>query len=197
VDSFSYLVTFIALVPALALARGLGGAADLVYQALNDTPGRVRWSGLFVFFALGLVTTAAWEWWLLAGWADEGPFTFNTFQFLVLKPALLLFIARLFMPDVEAGTDVDLERHYFTVARWVYPLLAVLALLSLPATYLGVLDHFSPDEVASNTAVIAVWATICASLGFTRRRAWHWAGLVALNVIHVIGQQAYGTGTLP
>jgi len=175
VDSFSYLVTFIALVPALALARVLGGAADLVYQALNDTPGRVRWSGLFVFFALGLVTTAAWEWWLLAGWADEGPFTFNTFQFLVLKPALLLFIARLFMPDVEAGTDVDLERHYFTVA----------------------LDHFSPDEVASNTAVIAVWATICASLGFTRRRAWHWAGLVALNVIHVIGQQAYGTGTLP
>lgn len=196
-DSFSYIATFVALVPALALGRVLGGMADLVYHAFSDTPGRVRWSGLFVVVAAGLVTSVAWEWWLFSHWADEAPFSFNTFQFLLLKPALLLFVARLYMPEIEPGVDVDLERHYFTVARWVFPLIAVLALLNLVPTYLDVFEQFSRADVLSNTAVIVVWSAICASMGFIRRNGWHWAGLVILNVIHLYGQQAYGTALLP
>lgn len=54
-DAFSYLVTFIGLIPALALTRVLGGLADLFQHHMRPSVGRVRWSGLFVLWSLSLV----------------------------------------------------------------------------------------------------------------------------------------------
>ena len=63
--------------------------------------GRVRWSALFVLWSLALVLFNAYEWWLIFGWRGQGPYSFWLFAFLLVKPSLLLFVARLFIPDVE------------------------------------------------------------------------------------------------
>jgi hypothetical protein len=51
-DAFSYLVTFISLIPALALTRVLGGLADLVQYHVRPAASRARWSALFVLWSL-------------------------------------------------------------------------------------------------------------------------------------------------
>lgn len=196
-ETFSYLVTFIALVPALALARVLSGLADLIQHGLSETPGTVRWSGLFVLLAVGLITATSWEWWLLFNWRNEGLISFQWFQYLLIKPSILLIAARLLMPDIEPSADIDLERHYFAVARWIFPLIATLPLLDLPPAYLGVVDQLRPVDLYPYTAVLLVFALICATLGFVKRPHWHWGGLVMLNVILLGGQAYFGTAVLP
>jgi hypothetical protein len=196
-DSFSYLVTFIALVPALALARVLSGLADLIQHGLSETPGTVRWSGLYVLLAVGLITATSWEWWLLFNWRDEGAISFHWFQYLLIKPSILLVAARLLIPDIESTAHIDLEHHYFAVARWVFPLIAALPLLDLPPAYLGVVDHITPGDLLPYTAVLLSFALVCASLGVVRRPSWHWVGLVTLNLILLAGQLYFGTAVLP
>jgi hypothetical protein len=195
-EAFTYLTTFIALVPALALARVLSGLADLVQHSLSETPGRVRWSELFVVLAIGVTTATSWEWWLLFNWRDEADLTFYWFQFLLIKPSILLIVARLLLPDIQPTADVDLHHHYFIVARWVYPLFATIALLDLPAAHLSVIDQLDAGELLPYSVVVVVWSAICASLGFVRRRAWHWAGLIVLNIIVAAGQLYFGMGVL-
>ncbi|HEX8694401.1 MAG TPA: hypothetical protein VF746_18410 [Longimicrobium sp.] len=174
-DAFSYLVTFIALIPALALTRVLGGLADLVQHHLRPGSGRVRWSGLFVFWALSLVLFNAYEWWLLYGWRHQAPFGFWLFAFLLVKPSLLLFMARLFMPDVEPGTNIDLDTHYFGVVRWVVPLMALYILLDIPDTLLHRREHFARLGGVRYAGLLVGWiAVIYVPLLFTRRRRVHW-----------------------
>jgi hypothetical protein len=188
VNAFTHLTAFIALVPALALARVFIGLADLIQHSLSDTPGTVRWSGLFVVLALGIATATSWEWWLLFNWREGPRLTFLTFQFLLIKPLILLVIARLLIPDVRGDADIDLEHHYFAVARWVFPLFATVALFDLPAAHLGAVDQLDASEIAPYTVTIIVWTLICASLGWTRNRSWHWTGLILLNLIVGVGQ---------
>jgi hypothetical protein len=195
-DTFAYLVTFIALVPALALARVLSGVADLVQHGLSETPGRVRWSGLFLMLAIGVTTATSWEWWLLLNWRDEPNISFYWFQFLLIKPSILLIAARLLIPDIDPGSDVDLRQHYFAVARWVWPLLAMLPLLDLPTAYLGVVDQVGGADLATYTVVLLVFSAVCVSLGYVRRPWWHWTGILILNAILVGGQLYFGTGVL-
>jgi hypothetical protein len=195
-DAFTHLTGFIALVPALALARVFSGLADLLQHSLSETPGTVRWSGLFVVLALGIATATSWEWWLLFNWRDGPALTFFGFQFLLVKPLILLVVARLLIPDIRSGTDIDLEYHYFAVARWVFPLFAIIPLFDLPAAYMGAVTQLTPAHLPLYTTLIVIWAGICASLGVVRRRAWHWTALVVLNLIVAVGQQYFGMNVL-
>lgn len=174
-DAFSYLVTFIGLIPALALTRVLGGLADLVQHDVGPALGRVRWSGLFVFWSMALVLYNAYEWWLIYGWRKTSPFSFWLFAFLLVKPSLLLFVARLLMPDVERGAEIDLQAHYFAVIRWVASLVAIYTLMDIPDSLLHGRENFErlggiryAGLVAGGVAVFLV------PLLFTRRRWVHW-----------------------
>jgi hypothetical protein len=195
-EAFPYLTTFIALVPALALARVLSGLADLIQHGLSGTPGTVRWSGLFVVLAVGITTATAWEWWLLFNWRDEARLTFFWFQFLLIKPSLLLVIARLLIPDIQPGTDIDLDDHYFVVAPSVFPLFAIVPLFDLPAAHLGVITALGPAAVVPYSVLIVIWSALCASLAAIRRRWWHWLVLFLLNAIVFAGQLAFGMNLL-
>jgi hypothetical protein len=195
-ENFSYLITFIALVPALALARVLTGIADLIQHGLSETPGRVRWSGLFVVLAVGMTTAISWEWWLLFNWRSEQDISFYWFQYLLIKPSVLLIAARLLIPDIEPSADIDLEHHYFAVARWVFPLFAVIPLFDLLPAYMGVLDQLERADVLPYTIILLAFSLLAASLGVVRLRAWHWAGLAGLNLMLVGGQLYFGTHVL-
>lgn len=174
-DAFSYLVTFIGLIPALALTRVLGGLADLVQHHVRPAPGRVRWSGLFVFWSLSLVLYNAYEWWLIYGWRKTSPIGFWLFAFMLVKPSLLLFVARLFMPGVEPGAEIDLGAHYFGVIRRVVPLVSLYVLMDIPDTLLHGRGHFERLGGARYAAVLVAWvAGLLVPLLFTRRRWVHW-----------------------
>lgn len=174
-DAFSYLVTFIGLIPALALTRVLGGLADLVQHHVRPAPGRVRWSGLFVLWSLSLVLYNAYEWWLIYGWRKTSPISFWLFAFLLVKPSLLLFVARLFMPDVEPGAEIDLDAHYFGVVRWLVPLVSAYVLLDIPDTLLHGREQFERLGGFRYAAVlVAGVAALLVPLLFTRRRWIHW-----------------------
>jgi hypothetical protein len=195
-DAFAHLTAFIALVPALALARIFSGLADLIQHSLSETPGTVRWSGLFVVLAVGLAVATSWEWWLLFNWRDGPQLTFYGFQSLLIKPLLLLVLARLLIPDIGPGSEVDLDRHYFAVAKWVFPLFATVPLLDLPAAHLGAIDQLAAADVLPYSLAIVIWAILCASLGIVRQRTWHWFVLIALNLIVAVGQVYFGMNVL-
>ena len=174
-DAFSYLITFIALIPALALTRVLGGLADLVQHHVRPAAGRVRWSALFVAWSLVLVLFNAYEWWLIYGWRGMGPYGFWTFAFLLVKPSILLFVARLFMPDVEPGVEIDLEAHYFSVIRWVVPLMSAYILLDIPDTLLHGRAHFERLGGIRYAAVLVAWVGLLYTPLMLTRRPWvHW-----------------------
>jgi hypothetical protein len=174
-DAFSYLVTFIGLIPALALTRVLGGLADLVQHHVRPAAGRVRWSGLFVLWALSLVLYNAYEWWLIYGWRRNAPFSFWLFAFLLVKPSLLLFAARLFMPDIEPEAEIDLDAHYFSVVRWLVPLISIYVLLDIPDTLFHGREHFERlGGIRYILVLVAGVAVLLVPLFFTRRRWAHW-----------------------
>jgi hypothetical protein len=52
------------------------------------------------------------------------------------------------------------------------------------------------SEIAPYTAMIIVWTSICALLGWIRRRSWHWTGLILLNLIVAVGQVYFGMNVL-
>jgi hypothetical protein len=174
VDAFSYVATFIALIPALALTRLLGGLADLVQLHLGGER-RVRWSGLFLVWVFNLVLYNAYEWWLIYSWRSQAPFHFWIFAFLLVKPSILLFIARLWMPDVERDSRIDLEEHYFRVLRWVIPMLAAYVLLDIPDTLLHGVAHFESLGGLRYAGILLVWVLLLyPPLLLTRRRWVHW-----------------------
>lgn len=196
-DAFSYLVTFIGLIPALALTRVLGGLADLVQHHVSPAPGRVRWSGLFVLWALVLVLFNAYEWWLIYGWRTEAPFRFWLFAFLLVKPSILLFVARLFMPDVERGAEIDLEAHYDSVLRWVVPLIALYILLDIPDTLLHGGAAFERLGGWRYAAVLVAWVTVCyPPLLLTRNRVVHWLVLALGLALALLVQTVFNTATI-
>ncbi|HEX8457792.1 MAG TPA: hypothetical protein VF656_10885 [Pyrinomonadaceae bacterium] len=196
-DAFSYLVTFISLIPALALTRVLGGLADLVQHHVRPRSGRVRWSGLFVLWSLALVLYNAYEWWLIYGWRKTSPFSFWLFAFLLVKPSLLLFVARLFMPDVEPGDDIDLDAHYFGVIRWIVPLISLYILLDIPDTLLHGSDHFARlGGMRYALLVIAMSLLFIVPLLFTRRRSVHWLLFGLGFIVSIILQVTFNTSVI-
>ena len=196
-DAFSYLVTFIGLIPALALTRVLGGLADLVQHHVSPARGRVRWSGLFVLWAIVLVLFNAYEWWLIYGWRNQAPFRFWLFAFLLVKPSILLFLARLFMPDVEPGAEIDLEAHYYSVLRWVVPLTALYILLDIPDTLLHGRETFARLGGWRYAAVLVGWAAICyPPLLLTRNRVVHWLVLAIGLALALIVQTIFNTAVI-
>lgn len=105
-------------------------------------------------------------------------------------------MARLLVPDPAPGADVDLDAHYFDVARWVYPLMAAVAALDIPDTLLKGPERF--EEVGGWVYVAAVLGFVAAyaSLGVIRRRAYHWVVTVSIQAMFVLNQIVVGTATL-
>ena len=195
-DPFSYIVTFVALIPALALTWLLGGTADLVQHGLSKTPGRVTWSGLFIIAVVGAVFGIAFQWWIIYIWHDQGPYNFTTFAFLLVRPAVLLFIARLLIPDIEPNADVDLDGHYFAVIRWAAPLTAVYILLDLPDPLLHGPERFAELGGVWYAVFVVAWAALYGSLGVVRSRRYHWIIASVLWGVFALSQVAFGTGVL-
>lgn len=176
-DPYSHLTTFIAIIPAFALSRVLGGAADLIQHNMDGTPGSVRWSWLFVLVSTQFVTSIALTWWILFNWHDEPPYSFTLFFFFLLAPSIYIVIARLLMPDLEPDAHVDLEQHYFTVARWIFSLFALVVVLDIVDTLLHGADRFEEVGGAIYAAGNLLVAAVFVSLGFVRHRAYHWVAL--------------------
>ena len=196
-DAFSYLVTFIGLIPALALTRVLGGLADLVQHHVRPAAGRVRWSGLFVLWSLALVLYNAYEWWLIYGWRRTSPFSFWLFAFLLVKPSLLLFAGRLFMPDVEPDAEIDLDAHYFSVVRWIVPLMSAYTLLDIPDTLLHGREHFERLGGMRYAMTLVAWvAVLLVPLLFTRRRLVHWLLFGLGFVVTLLVQFTFNTSVI-
>jgi hypothetical protein len=92
-----------------------------------------------------------------------------------VKPSLLFFVARLFMPDVEPGAEIDLDAHYFSVVRWLVPLISLYILLDIPDTLLHGPEHFERLGGFRYVALlVAGVAILLVPLLFTRRRWAHW-----------------------
>jgi hypothetical protein len=189
-EAFSYLTTFISLIPALAITYVLGGLADLVQHHVGRGTGRVRWSSIYLGWAVLLVLAIASEWWVLYGWHRHEAFNFWLFAFLLVKPCLLLFISRLFVPDLEPGADVDLEAHYFHVYRWTVPLYAAVMLLDIADTLLHGMDSYRRLGGLRYVAVIVGLALLFLTPLLTRRRAYHRA-VVGLWLILIVGLQLF------
>src|ERR1700683_1497698 len=176
-DPFSYLAPFIAIIPAIALAYIFGGLADLVQHQVTPRAGRVRWSVLYLAWTVILVLSIAYEWFVLCGGGQHGDFNFWFVSFLLVKPSLLLFMARLLIPTLERGTDVDLEAQYFQVYRWIVPLYAAWVLLDIPDTLLHTLEGINSFQKYGGVRYVAVVVSLCSILLLapllSRNRTWH------------------------
>lgn len=186
-ETFTYLAGFSTLILGLAVTKLLQGLADL-----TEERARIHFYWLPVGWMIGLLAACAWEWWMILRWRTFADWTFGHFVFLLLKPAILFYLASLSAPRFSGEGRVDLEEHYFRVHRYFFVLFSLFLLLDLVDTALKGMDYFRSFGIGYPIAV-AAQAAIQLSAVFVRRRTWHvvvgvcaWSGFLL----------SYFTGTL-
>ena len=96
---------------------------------------------------------------------------------LIFSPSIFgATAAYVLTPTVPAQGEIDLDRHYFTVAPWVFRLAAAFITLA------GISDLLVPGEEPAPLLVYLTISAVLLLLGFTVRPAVH---IVVLTVLLV------------
>ena len=123
---------------------------------------------------------------LIAHWLDVS--AYRDFDFVRNYESLLFFLpsilgagaAFVLTPSVPEDGELDLERHYFSVAPWAYRLAAAYVAVA------GVADLLVPDEASTPRFFTVAITSTLVLLSFTQKPRLHGLGLVLLWIVHVI-----------
>lgn len=166
--SFPFLVTMATLVLGLAVARILGSLANLVEERR-----RVRFSSLFLVWAFILLFFLAFEWWEIYRWHQVTHFTFGHFIFLAVNSSLCFFVAALYVPRIPEEGAIDLRLHFLDMRKYIFPLMAIVALLDYPDTFLKGWDYFFSFGWDYHAGVSAS-AVILLACAFVKNERYLW-----------------------
>lgn len=123
---------------------------------------------------------------LIAHWLDVSAyrdldFDRNYESLLFFLPSILgAAAAFVFTPSVPDEGELDLERHYFSVAPWSYRLAAAYV------AFAGVADLLVPGEASTPRPIALALTSALLLLSFTKSPRLHGIGLVLLWIVHVI-----------
>ncbi len=162
---FEFNTVLVSIVLAFAISEILTAWGRLIRHR-----GRVRSVSLFVLASSWVLLAIVAHW--FGFWAyREAPFDYLAQTFLALLPSLVIaLVCFIWVPDIPAQGDFDVESHYFESARWTLPLIAVFLLLGVVA------DYLVPGVESWGTALkIIPLAGMLLGSAFSRNRAVHLA----------------------
>lgn len=171
-DAFDYLLTFAAIVLALAV-----GDIVLSLNRLLAAGRQVKWDWLAPLAGVMVLLKIITQWW---AWypvkAQASQVTYELFVLLIASVAVLFLMAAAVFPD-EASEGVDLKAHFERVSRRFFLLLAAhYPLVWLFVWGLSARSDFPPFQW-QNPGNLAPFAAL--ALAFIRNR-WAQGGFLAL-----------------
>lgn len=172
---FEFNTVLVSIVLAFAISEILTAWGRLIRNR-----DRVKSPGLFVLASSWILLAIVVHWFGL--WAyEQAKFDRILDTVLVLLPALVIaLVCFVWVPDIPALGELDLDDHYFESGVWTFPLIGLFLLL-------GAVADFSVPEVAFATPFwfLAGWALLFLGLAFFRRRAIHIAVLSGSWLLYI------------
>ena len=141
---FEYFSAVIAVILALGVTHLLGQIGLIAQDR-----GAVRHHWIPSTWIVVVLMAHFFAWWNIWELKDSIRFTFPTFLYMLIGPTALFLAARTIVPPIRGSQTLDLERHYFSVYRLFFVLMAIFtvwpSLLGIvllgTASIRGVLEH--------------------------------------------------------
>ncbi len=173
---FDFNAVIISILVAFALSEILSSWGRLI-----EHRSRVRSPWLYV------VSTGWLFFFLIAHWL--GLWAYRDFEFDRLLQSFIVFApsivgalcAYVFTPSLSDKGDLDIDEHYFYVARWGYSLVGLFIVLA------GLTDILVPGREPLPLFVFLVGGAFMLWLGYTQHRLVHYIVLSIAWVVLVTG----------
>jgi hypothetical protein len=147
--------------------------------------GRVRWGWLAPLAAVVALLKIITQWWAWYGAAKIAQgLTFEMFVGVIVNAVLLFLISAAALPDKADEPVVDLQAHYWRIARQYWILFTAYGVSGLGISLwaqmaAGARFAFSPEMIGAIAIPLAAL-----SLVFVRNRWWHTLCLVAFIAVY-------------
>jgi hypothetical protein len=175
-DAFNYLAVMVSIVVGLGLTQLLAGIGNFV-----QIRRRVRFYWLHTVWVLLLMVLHVhmwWSFWVLRGVTD---WTYATFAYVLIGPALLVIASHIAVPELIDG-HIDVERHYYDTRTIFFGMIATTGLWAMflePVT--GVRTFVVPFRIlqAFGTATLV-------ALAISRNKRFHAVATVLIAILITI-----------
>lgn len=129
-DTFSYLSVLFSVILGLALTEILQGFRRLIVarHKVIMYPPLLIWMGLVLLVVVQ-------DWWAMFGLREVQNWTFLEYGAVLLLVTLLYLVAGLSVPEPEDNGQIDMEKTYFSHARWFFGLFCAAIVASLLKGY--------------------------------------------------------------
>ena len=169
ISDFEFNSVIISILIAFALSEILSSWSRLIKHR-----DRVHTPWLYVAASGWLFWSLILHWLGLSAYRDL-EFDRVSQSLLVFSPSILgAASAFVLTPDFPGEGDIEVDKHYFSVAPWVFPLVAAYTILA------GLSDLLVPGEAPVPLYIALIFGALLFWLGLTRRRAIH-RGVLAVS----------------
>ena len=176
-DAFSYLSVMLSIVLGLGLTQLFAGIGNLV-----QIRRRVKRYWLHTLWVLLLIVLHVHMWWSFWGLRGVTHWTYATFVYVMIGPALLVIASHIIIPEL-LGERIDVRRHYFDTAPLFFGILAAAAVWAMfLEPIMGLRSFFVPFRLMQAAGVVAFVS--CAA---SKNQRVHGAAIVILVLILVAG----------
>jgi len=175
-EAFNYLTVMVSIVVGLGLTQLLAGIGNFV-----QIRRRVRFYWLHTGWVLLLIVLHLHMWWSLWVLRLVTEWTYGTFAYVLLGPALLVIASHVIIPEL-IGERIDVERHYYDTHRIFFSLLAATGVWAMfLETITGVRTFVVPFRImqVSGTTVLLLCAVF-------RNKRFHALATVVIAIIITI-----------
>jgi hypothetical protein len=176
-DAFNYLSVMVSIVLGLGLTQLFAGIGNMV-----QIRRRVKRYWLHTSWVMLLIVLHVHMWWSFWGLRGVPSWTYATFVYVMVGPALLVIASHIIIPEL-VDSRIDVERHYFDTSPLFFGILAGAATWAmLVEPIMGLRAFFVPFRFMQAAGVVAFGA--CAA---SKNRRLHVVAIVLVVLILVAG----------
>lgn len=173
-SKFEFISVFVSIVLAFALSELLMGWGRLI-----RIRHRVRNFGLYLGWTVWLLVLITFHYLGFWEYNEVDIHTTGGMLLLLSAPIIAVLLAFLVTPDLTAEGTLDLEKHYFGVRGWFFPMAVLFLIMSYIADSL--LPDFSSTWL-SRSVIVAPLALSIIWLAFSTNRTLHY-GVLVFNLL--------------
>ncbi len=163
-SQFEYVIAFVSILLALAVAEMLAGLGRLIRERDHV---QVYWVHVAWMLLAILATTQ--NWWIMWGIRTHEFASYFEFLAMILPQLSFVLVAFLLSPPVSSDRHFDLREYYFRQIKWISPLFAAFLLgIAVYRSVLGVEKLFTLIN-----GIRIVVAGLVVTLGFTKSPRVH------------------------
>jgi|SRR4249919_479444 len=187
-DAFNYLTVMVSIVVGLGLTQLLAGIGNFV-----QIRRRVRFYWLHTCWVVLLIALHLHMWWSLWVLRQVTDWTYGTFAYVLIGPAMLVIASHIVIPELVDGR-IDVERHYYDTRTIFFGLLAATGIWAMflePVT--GVRTFVVPFRILQ-----AIGVSTLVACAITRNKRFHGVAtlLVAVLIAVAITLTRYRLGQI-